>query len=166
MSVRMSVVAAMALLVAATSLAADRDEVIRLSEPVEQTAEHETFGSPLDLSVGKVSLEAIATDGASFADQTVRVETRVAKVCQKKGCFFIAQQGSIVVRVSFKDYGFFVPTDIGGKKVTLVGEVVASELAPEEAQHLAEDLGEAEAPITPGRQYTIVASSVRIPRDF
>ena len=160
---RMSLVAATALLVTATSLAAGRDDVIRLSEPVETTPEYETFGAPLDFSVGKVSLKDIATNGDSFADQTIRVETRVSKVCKKKGCFFIAQQGNFVVRVSFLDYSFFVPTDISGKKVMLVGEVVAKDLTPEKAQHLAEDLGESETTVAPGREYTIVASSVRVP---
>ena len=153
----------LALLITGTSLAAGRDDVIRLSEPVETTPEYETFGAPLDFSVGKVSLKDIATDGDSYTDKTVRVETRVSKVCKKKGCFFIAQQGNFVVRVSFKDYGFFVPTDISGKRVMLVGEVVASEITPEKAKHLAEDLGESEESIEPGREYTIVASSVRVP---
>ena len=75
----------------------------------------------------------------------------------------IAQQGNFVVRVSFRDYSFFVPTDINGKKVMLVGEVVGQDLTPEKAQHLAEDLGQSKSPVAPGREYTIVASSVRIP---
>lgn len=147
------------------SLAAGRDNVVRLSEPVEKTPEYETFGAPLDFSVEKVSLEDIAADGDSYAGRTVRVETRVSKVCQKKGCFFIAQHGSAVVRVSFRDYSFFVPTDIGGKRVMLVGEVVQNELSAEKAQHLAEDLGEPVESVEPGREFTIVASSVRVPRE-
>ncbi len=153
----------LALLFSGTTHAAGRDDVIRLSEPVETTAEYETFGAPLDYSIDKVSLQDIATDGDAYADQTVRVETRVSKVCKKKGCFFIAQQGNFVVRVSFKDYSFFVPTDISGKRVMLVGQVVGTDLTLEKAQHLAEDLGESEPPVAPGREYTIVASSVRVP---
>ena len=154
---------AFALLVTGTSFAAGREDVIRLSEPVETTPEYETFGAPIDFSVSKVALEDIATDGDSYAEKTVRVETRVSKVCQKKGCFFIAQQGNSVVRVTFKDYGFFVPTDITGKQVMLVGEVVAEELTPEKAKHLAEDLGVPEESVEPGKEYTIVATSVRVP---
>ena len=117
----------------------------------------------LVFSVAKVALKDIAVDGDRYIDKAVRVETRVSKVCKKKGCFFIAQQGNSVVRVSFKDYGFFVPTDITGKQVMLVGQVVANELTPEKAKHLAEDLGESEESVEPGREYTIVASSVRVP---
>ena len=157
--------AAIALVLAVTGTvpAADTNEVVRLSEPVEQTANSETFGSPLDLSVPIVALEEIAGDGDSYVGKSVRVVARVSQVCQKKGCFFIAQEGDAVVRVSFKDYGFFVPTDAGGKRVTFVGEVVAKEVTTEEAEHFAEDLGESSAPLQAGKTYEIVATSVRVP---
>ena len=165
MTIRLNLVAAIALvlLVTGSSFAAGREDVIRLSEPVETTPEYETFGVPMDFSVAKVELKDIATDGDRYTDKPVRVETRVSKVCQKKGCFFVAQQGDSIIRVSFKDYSFFVPTDISGKQVMLVGQVIASELSPEKAEHLAEDLGETEETIKPGKEYTIVASSVRVP---
>ncbi len=165
MMFRMNLVATLmlTLLVAGTSFAAGREDVIRLSEPVEATPEYETFGAPMDFSVTKVPLQDIAVNGDRYTDKAVRVETRVSKVCKKKGCFFIAQQGDSVVRVTFKDYGFFVPTDITGKQVMLVGEVVADELTPEKAKHLAEDLGVPEESIEPGTEYTIVATSVRVP---
>ncbi len=165
MMFRMNLAATLMLtfLVAGTSFAAGREDVVRLSEPVEATPEYETFGAPMDFSVTKVTLQDIAVNGDRYTDKAVRVETRVSKVCKKKGCFFIAQQGDSVVRVTFKDYGFFVPTDITGKEVMLVGEVVADEITPEKAKHLAEDLGVPEESVQPGREYTIVATSVRVP---
>ena len=155
---------AITLIAAGTSFAGDTAEVVRLSEPVEQTATSESFGAPLDESIPAVSLEKIASDGGDYVGQSVRVVARVAEVCQKKGCFFIAKEGSSVVRISFKDYGFFVPTDISGKRVTFVGEVVAREVTADEAAHYAEDLGSAEPAVKPGNVYEIVATSVRVPR--
>jgi hypothetical protein len=152
------------LFVGGASLAGEQAEVIRLSEPVVQTADSETFGSPLDEAVPAVSLEQILSDGESYVGESVRVEARVSKVCQKKGCFFIAQAGDSVVRISFKDYAFFVPTDISGKRVMVVGEVVAKEITPEAAEHFAEDLGGEAAPVEPGMTYEIVATSVRVLR--
>lgn len=139
-------------------------EVIRLSEPVEQTAETETFGSPFDESAPLVPLEEIASDGEAYLGRSVRVDARVSEVCQKKGCFFIVQQGQSALRISFKDYGFFVPTDVGGKRVALIGEVVTRKLSQDEANHYAEDLGKTDAPVKPGTVYEIVATSVRVPR--
>ena len=153
-----------ALVGATTSVAADETKVIRLSEPVAQTADSESFGAPLDESVAVVPLAKIASDGGSYVGQSVRVVARVAQVCQKKGCFFIAQEGDSVVRISFKDYGFFVPTDISGKRVAFVGEVIARDLTADEAEHFAEDLGGDAAPMEPGKVYEIVATSVRVPR--
>ena len=158
------VTTAIVLVATGASQAADETKVIRLSEPVMQTADFETFGALLDESVPMVTLENLAKDGGGYVGRPVRVEARVAEVCQKKGCFFIAQDGGSVVRISFKDYGFFVPTDIAGKRVTFVGEVVARELTPDEAAHYAEDLGTAAPPVGPGAVYEIVATSVRVPR--
>ena len=160
----MMVTAAIVFVATGASQAAGETRVIRLSEPVAQTDDFETFGALLDESVPMIALEKLAQDGGDFLGRPVRVTARVAQVCQKKGCFFIAREGNSVVRISFKDYGFFVPTDIGGKRVTLVGEVVAREVTPDEAAHYAEDLGTAGSPVEPGMVYEIVATSVRVPR--
>ena len=90
--------------------------------------------------------------------------TRIAKVCQKKGCFFVAQHGADSVRVTFKDYGFFIPSDSGGKTVTLAGTFARKPLLPEQAAHLAEDMGEAPPENPPAFEYAIVATSVAIPK--
>jgi hypothetical protein len=87
-----------------------------------------------------------------------------AKVCQKKGCFFVAQHEADTVRVTFKDYGFFIPTDSGGKTVLLAGNFQRKALSREEAEHLAEDLGEEAPKDVPDFEYAIVATGVSIPR--
>ncbi len=138
-------------------------DVVRLSEPVESTDSYETFGAPLPEQADVIALGALLTASASYLDRDVVVETRVAQVCQAKGCFFIAQEGSHAARVSFKDYGFFVPSDISGRTVTLAGTLIRSELSEAQAAHLNEDAGGG-ASIRPGAQYEIVATSVRIPR--
>ena len=155
---------AMVLVATGVSQAAEETTVIRLSEPVVQTADFETFGALLDESVPMVALENLAEDGGDFVGQPVRVVARVAEVCQKKGCFFIAQEGNTLMRISFKDYEFFVPTDISGKRVLFTGEVVAREVTVDEAAHYAEDLGVANSPVEAGNAYEIVATSVRVPR--
>jgi hypothetical protein len=136
-------------------------EVVRLSEPVATTDTTETFGSVLDEAVRLIELEDV---GADNVGETVRVEARVSQVCQKKGCFFIAVEGNTTVRVSFENYGFFVPTDVSGKRVTFVGEVIEKEVTKEEAEHFAEDMGNASAAVAPGKTYEIVATAVRVPR--
>mgnify|MGYP000022364732 CR=1 FL=1 len=139
--------------------------VVRLSEPVEATETYEVFGALLpDKSPGMPLQEIIEREG-DFAGREVRVSTRIAKVCQKKGCFFIATEGDAQARITFADYGFFIPTDSGGKQVTLVGTFSRQELSPEQAAHYKKDLGEqtSEEGVSPF-EYSIVATSVLIPR--
>jgi hypothetical protein len=88
----------------------------------------------------------------------------VAQVCQKKGCFFVAQDGDAVARVTFVDYSFFVPTDSGGKDVTIVGTFNRKVISEAQAKHFAEDAGQDPAAVTgPREEYSIVATSVVVP---
>ena len=139
-------------------------DVIRLSEPVQVDERYEVFGAPFEGDEPPVALGDLVKAAPDLVGSTVTVETRVAKVCQKKGCFFIAQDGAHAMRVSFKDYGFFVPTDIGDRVVTLVAEVIEKTRTADEAAHLTEDAGSESAALQPGRVFELVASSVRVPR--
>ncbi len=158
-----SVIATLTLALGHTATAEDESAVVRLSEPVESTDRHETFGAPLDETLDDVSLTALVEQGDTWLGEPVLVTARVSQVCQKKGCFFIAQEGNTVLRVSFKDYGFFVPTDISGRRVTMAGELVQREISEDQAEHMSEDLGEAGA-MQAGVVYEIVATSVRVPK--
>jgi hypothetical protein len=149
--------------IAPASFAGEAD-VIRLSEPVEVTASHEVFGAMLPDQGTPLSLVDLIDDQDKYQDQEVLLATRIAKVCQKKGCFFVATEGAATARVSFKDYEFFIPTDSGGKDVLLLGTFSRKSVSKEEAEHFAKDLGET-AGVSPEKfQYSIVASAVKIPR--
>ena len=155
---------ALAFIGGAPGLFAGESEVIRLSEPVEVTETHEVFGSPLPDSGTPLSLADLMTDENKYLDQEVMVETRIAKVCQKKGCFFVAQEGASTARVTFKDYGFFIPTDSGGKNVVLLGTFSRKSVSKEQAEHYAADLGEKAAAEPEKFEYSIVASAIKVPR--
>jgi hypothetical protein len=147
----------------AVALAGD-DGVVRLSEPVLVTDSHEVFGAPLPEDGDVLSIAELLNDSDTYQGKTVLVETRIAKVCQKKGCFFIAQHGADSVRVTFEDYGFFIPTDSGGKTVTLAGTFARKPLDKATAEHVAEDLGAKPPENPPAFEYAIVATSVSIPK--
>ena len=144
-----------------TVQAAD-DKVVRLSEPVAVTDEAEIFGALLNEDASPTALGAILERPDEFVGSAVRVEARISQVCQRKGCFMIATSGEDAIRISFKDYGFFVPTDTGGKIVTFTGTVVTRELSEEQAAHLREDAGS--DVIAAGPVYEIVADAVSVPK--
>ncbi len=136
-------------------------ETLRLSEPVQTDETSETFGAPIETLPALTKISELLTEPKTYEDQTIAVTATVKKVCQKKGCFFIAQQDDQVIRVAFKDYGFFVPTDIGNRNVTMVGELSQREISDKEAKHLSADLGE-KGSIQSGMLYEIIATSVRV----
>ena len=142
--------------------AAAETPVVRLSEPVVATDEFEDFGAPLPAQPRARRLVDVLADTSLTAGVAVTVTARIDRVCQKKGCFFIAQDGPAMARVEFKDYGFFVPTDSAGKTVTLIGEVRRQTLSAERAAHLDADSG-GEGLHQPGTETVLIASAVRIP---
>ena len=154
-----SVVLLLALAVSSQALA----EALRLSEPVHQDQTSETFGALIEDLPAVTQLAPILDAPQMFIGKQLAVETKVSKVCQKKGCFFIAQHEGKSIRVTFKDYAFFVATDIAGRKVTLVGELIQNEVSDAQAAHLSKDLGE-KGSVKRGLQYQLVASSVRVPK--
>jgi hypothetical protein len=73
--------------------------------------------------------------------------------------------GGEPLRVTFKDYGFFMPLDSAGRDATVHGVFGIREVPVEEARHYLEDAGRPEeaAKITePQRTYELVASGVRL----
>ncbi len=150
----------------AISHAAFADEAVkRLSEPVAVTATHEVYGAILPDQGNSISLSELIEKSEKYQDQEVLVETRITKVCQKKGCFFVATEGATTARISFKDYGFFIPTDAGGKDVLLLGTFSKTSVSEKEAEHFASDLGETNTSSPEQFQYSIVASAVQISKN-
>lgn len=151
-------------LTGSAALFAGETEVIRLSEPVQVTETHEVFGSPLPESGDVLGIAELVENSGTYEGKDVLVETRIAKVCQKKGCFFVAQHEADTVRVTFEDYGFFIPTDSGGKTVMLAGTFSRKPLSREQAEHYAADAGEAMPESPPEFEYAILATGVSIPK--
>ena len=71
--------------------------------------------------------------------KTVLVEGTVRKACERKGCWMelatAADAKGPGVRVTFKDYGFFVPLDSAGSQARVEGVVKVTELSESMAKH-------------------------------
>jgi hypothetical protein len=86
----------------------------------------------------KTELAALLKTPADFDGKSVAVEAKVRKACERKGCWMELAPASGKgpgVRVTFKDYGFFVPVDSAGRTVKVEGEVKVAELSEERAKH-------------------------------
>lgn len=111
----------------------------------------------------QVTLDAIAAKPADFVGKTVRVGGKVTKVCKKKGCW-MALQGTDPkhsARITFKDYGFFVPLDADGKAAVVEGVVEVKQLSEAMRKHLAEDEGTTVDKV-PATELRMVATGVEL----
>jgi len=70
----------------------------------------------------------------------MKIEGKVVDVCKKKGCWMTLEMANgEPMRVTFKDYAFFMPMDIVGKKVVLDGVAKKQTISVETLRHYAED---------------------------
>lgn len=122
------------------------------------------FGAPFtDAKV--VALEKAMSDVEKYASKPIKLEGEIKDVCQAKGCWLVITDGERAMRVSFKDYGFFVPKDATGKKVILEGMIEKKTITEMHAQHIAQESKEKTDPSTikgPQQIITMVVTGVEI----
>ncbi len=127
----------------------------------------EAFGAELT-TTEFATLGEVLADPAAFDGKDVAIEAVANDVCSKKGCWMTLSSdaaGDETVRVTFKDYGFFVPLDSTGKKARLQGTFEVKEVSVADVKHYLEDAGkheEAAAVTEPSKEYSFVATGVQL----
>lgn len=98
-----------------------------------------------------------------------KVSGKVKEVCQKKGCWMTIvsdDPNKPEMRVTFKDYAFFMPKDLSGKTVVVDGYAYVETTPVDVLRHYAEDAGkskeEIEAITEPKREVSFEATGVLI----
>ncbi|WP_316842986.1 DUF4920 domain-containing protein [Pedobacter gandavensis] len=80
---------------------------------------------------------------SAMGDQKIaemKITGEVVEVCKKKGCWMTLKTPTgEAMRITFKDYAFFMPMDIVGKKVALDGIAKKQTISVETLRHYAED---------------------------
>lgn len=114
----------------------------------------------------KTELASLLKTPSDFDGKPVFVEAKVRKACERKGCWMelapAAGKGP-GVRVTFKDYGFFVPLDSAGRTAKVEGVVKVADLSEETAKHY-----ESEGAVVPRgkdgkpREVQLVATGVEL----
>ena len=105
-------------------------------------AARKTFGAPL-VGAKAVALAEVLKAPDKFAEQSVLVEGEVRRACTRKGCWMELSEGQAAsapgCRVTFKDYGFFVPVDSAGSKARVEAKVESKVLKPSVVAHMEEE---------------------------
>ena len=96
----------------------------------------------------------------------VKLSGEITGVCQMKGCWMTMNVGDEELRITFKDYGFFVPKNSSGNEAVIEGALYKKLVDVEMLKHYAEDAGkpeeEIEAITEPELQFVFEASGVII----
>ena len=136
--------------------------------PAAQQGDGKHFGANIDAQ-GAVSAADIVAKmkTENLASLNSKINGTVNAVCQEKGCWMTLQlpEGD-EMRVTFKDYAFFVPKDLAGKKIVADGLAKVDTTSVEDLRHYAEDEGQSEEEIAkitaPEIEYNFVADGVLI----
>src|SRR5690554_1080993 len=124
------------------------------------------YGDPSEES-GAVTVETMFSQLEKGNNFEGKINAEIQEVCSKKGCWLtVALPDGNLMRVTFKDYGFFVPTTSQGYPLLLEGVAQKSVTDVETLRHYAEDAGkskeEIEAITQPKEEFTFVATGVII----
>lgn len=127
------------------------------------------FGEKID-TTGMISYVDLLSKMSTMDTVEAKVLGKVSGVCQTKGCWMNIVSDADTTKtemfVKFKDYGFFMPKDLAGKEVVMLGKAFREVTPVEELKHYAEDEGlsaEEIAKITePKTELKFLASGVRI----
>jgi hypothetical protein len=97
-------------------------------------------GAEFDRSTAISNEELIAAiENFDGKEKELVFSTQITENCQKKGCWMMVAPGETQIRVSFKDYDFFVPLDSEGHETTLSGNLYYDTLTVDQLKHYAMD---------------------------
>ena len=118
------------------------EEILEQEQVTEELA-YTSYGEMINDKDALTTDRMLAHYDAMKVGDTVNAKMvgKITDVCSKKGCWMKLDMGNDKdVRVTFKDYGFFVPTDASGEVVVNVKAYV-SETSVDDLKHYAEDAG-------------------------
>ena len=102
-----------------------------------------TRGAAVSKDAKAIPLATVLEHPESYTKDTVVVEGVIAASCTRQGCWMqlapSEEKDAQSVRVTFKDYGFFVPLDSKGMKARAEGVTTVKKLSKQEADHLEEE---------------------------
>jgi hypothetical protein len=100
-----------------------------------------------------------------FKDTDVITGGTVRRACSRKGCWMeLAHGEGPGCRVTFKDYGFFVPTDSAGARARVQGRLETASVPAARVRHLEAEGAQfaSKSPDGSATEVTLIASAVEL----
>ncbi len=110
------------------------------SQPVAVEGNKSFFGKKISAD-NAVTMPQLTQKMKGKKEGANKVKGEIEAVCKMKGCWMTLKNGDKPMRVTFKDYGFFVPKDASGKMATVEGIAKLDTTSVEILRHYAEDEG-------------------------
>lgn len=106
-------------------------------------------GAEFDYNTKAMNIQDLHKKMKSVSTLETTVSGEVEKVCLKKGCWMTIKNpdSNEPMRVTFKDYAFFMPMDIHNKQVIFKGKAYQDTTSVDMLRHYAEDEGLPQAEI-------------------
>lgn len=117
---------------------------------------------------GAITMAEFAKAAADKDSLTTKLSAEIIESCSRKGCWMdVKMADGTPMKVRFRDYGFFVPTNgLEGKHVVMQGRAKKDVTDVAMLQHYAEDAGKSKAEIAaitePETSWTFEADGVLI----
>lgn len=124
----------------------NESEVLAEADPVS----YNSFGAEITAENSLSGAEALENFNSLKPGDTIEFKfaSKINSVCKMKGCWMVLElPEEEEVRITFKDYGFFVPKDSENTEVIVEGKAFLNEMSVEDQKHYAEDEGKSEAEI-------------------
>jgi len=100
------------------------------------------YGDAFDADETAISINKLYKKMQKTALLNTTIKGEVENVCLKKGCWMtIKNDDGEPMRVTFKDYAFFMPMDCHNKTVTFKGKAYQDTTSVDMLRHYAEDEG-------------------------
>lgn len=117
-------------------------------EALAQEKEVKSYGDAITAD-GAISTAALIKTMATTDSVATKVECEIITSCTKKGCWMdVKLPDGGVMKVRFKDYGFFVPTKgLEGKRAVMQGYATKEVTDVATLRHYAEDAGKSKEEI-------------------
>lgn len=124
----------------------------------------QSFGGEVPVAGDLVTLKQAISDLEQGREGFVKIKGQVTEVCQAKGCWMILVDGDTYARVTFEDYGFFVPIETSMQRSIIYGQLSEHVLSGAQAEHFAKDAGAQSTIKLEGevREYSILARAVQL----
>lgn len=119
------------------------------TETQKKSTDNKHFGETITSKKAISYDDMLSKMAASDKLENVKVMGTVEAVCKAKGCWMNikSEAGQPSMFVKFQDYAFFMPKDIVGKKVVMLGSAFKEITSVEDLRHFAEDEGKSKEEI-------------------